>query len=65
MNYLKLQNGMNILNNGNKLGSLHIHIDEYGINEITLFNAKISKKETHKVSPENSHWVKLEVQTDK
>ena len=66
MNELKLQNGMNILRNGSKLGSLHIFVDEKGIYEITLFNAKISKKETHthKFS-ENSHHVNLEIKIDK
>ena len=60
----KLKKGLNWIRSFNdNLGSLCIAVNENGIYEIVLYNAKINKKETHKVN--NGHLVNLEIETDK
>ena len=66
MNRTELKEGMNIISMPNYAGTMHIYVYDGKVNEITLFNAKVTKKKT--VSSQNRketcNLVNMTIKTD-
>jgi len=63
VNYVSLPDGLTSINYDNgTAGRLHIWVVDGKIKDITLYNAKITKKKTH--TDNESHHVNLDIKTD-
>lgn len=65
MNRLDLENGMNVLN-VEGLGMMHIFVYDGNVSKISIFNSKVTKKETRTSQHEGEkcNMVSLKVETD-
>lgn len=64
MQEMNLENGMNVLN-VKGLGMMHIFVYDGNVTNITIFNAKVTKKtSTHQHEGEDCNHVNVKVVTD-
>ena len=64
---MKLKEGLNVIDTmGTGYGDLHVYVRNDNVVNVTIFNAKISKKKTHtfKYDGKPSHWVNLDIEVD-
>ena len=60
--YIALKDGLHVVKTACNAGTLHLYVRDGKLKDITLFNAKISKKKTHTDSGGNH--VNLDVKLD-
>ena len=60
--YIALKDGLHVVRTACNAGTLHLYVRDGKLQDITLFNAKISKKKTH--TSIHGHHVNLDVKLD-